>query len=51
VQDDLDEARRLGINSTPTFVINGRVARGALTLEEFKAAIDKELQSAKRTNP
>ena len=51
VQDDLDEARRLGINSTPTFVINGRVVRGALTLEEFKTAIDKELQSVKRTNP
>ena len=48
VQKDLDEARRVGINSTPTFVINGRLFRGALSVEQFKAAIDKELQANRR---
>lgn len=41
---DLDEARRLGINSTPTFIINGRVYRGAPSLAEFQAVIKHELQ-------
>lgn len=43
VQKDLAEARRFGIDSTPTFVINGRLFRGALSFEDFKAAIDQEL--------
>lgn len=45
VQKDLDEAKRFAIDSTPTFVINGRLFRGALSLEDFKAAIDQELKS------
>jgi protein-disulfide isomerase len=44
VQNDVDEAKRLGIDSTPTFVINGKLFRGALSFEEFKAAIEKELK-------
>ena len=46
VQKDLDEARRVGINSTPTFVINGKLVRGALELEQFRAAIEFELKRA-----
>ncbi len=45
VQKNLDEARRLGIDSTPTFVINGKLFRGALSFEDFKAAVDQELKS------
>ena len=45
VQQNAREAFELGINSTPTFVINGRVARGALTFDEFKTIIDEELKS------
>jgi protein-disulfide isomerase len=45
---DLAEARRLGLNSTPSFVINGRLVRGAHTLEEFLAIIDHELQTVKK---
>ncbi len=51
VQADVNEAQRLGINSTPTFVINGRVIRGALTVDEFKTAIEKELQLVRRMTP
>jgi protein-disulfide isomerase len=33
-------AQKLGVNSTPTFFINGKVHRGAMTIEE----LDKEIQ-------
>jgi protein-disulfide isomerase len=44
IQKDLDEARHFGINSTPTFVINGKLFRGAPELDQFAAAIDAELK-------
>ena len=28
-------AEKIGVNSTPTFFINGQVQRGALTIEEL----------------
>jgi len=43
VQTDLDFALNLGVNSTPTFFINGLVVVGAQPLEVFKQVIDKEL--------
>jgi protein-disulfide isomerase len=43
VQADAVEASRLGLNSTPTFLINGRVLVGALPYADFKAVIDEEL--------
>ena len=46
VMADLAEARRLGIEGTPTFIINGKVLRGAVTFEEFSEAIEHELKSA-----
>jgi predicted DsbA family dithiol-disulfide isomerase len=42
---DLREAKRLGIDSTPTFLINGKLLRGAVGLEQFKVAIDRELRA------
>jgi protein-disulfide isomerase len=50
VQKDLDDARRFAIDSTPTFVINGRLFRGALSFEDFKAAIDQELKTITNKN-
>ena len=43
VQKDLDFALNLGVNSTPTFFINGLAVVGAQPLEVFKQVIDKEL--------
>ena len=43
VQADSADAARVGINSTPSFVINGRILIGALPLSDFKAVIDEEL--------
>lgn len=40
------EAGQLGISSTPTFVINGKLVSGALAFEEFKKIIDQELTAA-----
>ena len=48
---DVQEAKRLGINSTPTFIINGKLVRGAIGFDDFKAIIERELstQSTSRT--
>jgi protein-disulfide isomerase len=43
VQADMAEATALGIKSTPTFFINGRLVRGAMPFETFSAIIDEEL--------
>ena len=47
VQADAADAARVGLNSTPSFVINGRILIGALPFSDFKAVIDEEL-AAKR---
>ena len=44
---DDDEATALGINSTPTFFVNGRKLEGAVPYESFKAVIDQALGQAK----
>jgi protein-disulfide isomerase len=46
VRDDIEEAHRIGVNSTPTMVINGRVLPGAPTPEQFATIIDYEKQQA-----
>jgi protein-disulfide isomerase len=43
---DIQEAKQLGIDSTPTFVINGKIVRGAISFESFKAIIEHELKFA-----
>lgn len=43
---DVQEARRLGINGTPAFIINGTLIRGAIGYEDFKAIVEQELKSA-----
>ena len=43
IQTDSDFAINLGINSTPTFFINGLALVGAQPLDVFKQVIDKEL--------
>ncbi len=44
---EVQEAKRLGINSTPTFIINGRLIRGAITFDEFKTIVAEELESTR----
>jgi protein-disulfide isomerase len=44
VDDDLAEARSLGINGTPAFFVNGRFLNGAKPFPEFVKVINAELQ-------
>ena len=46
VLKDVSEAKRLGVNSTPTFIINGRLVQGAIPFDEFKSIIEQELELA-----
>jgi len=43
VYRDMRQGRRLGVSSTPTFFINGRLLTGAKPLEAFEAIVDEEL--------
>jgi protein-disulfide isomerase len=43
VQADVAEGNAVGVNSTPTFFVNGRRIAGAAPLESFRAAVDAEL--------
>jgi protein-disulfide isomerase len=43
VQDALGNGGRLGISSTPTVFVNGRMISGAQPIEVFQSVIDDEL--------
>jgi protein-disulfide isomerase len=43
IQEDMDFAFNLGVQSTPTFFINGLAIVGAQPLTSFQTIIDKEL--------
>ena len=51
VVKDVREATQVGINSTPSFVVNGKLIRGAIDFEEFKAIIEQELKSTHAKSP
>ena len=48
VQAAIEAGSRLGVSSTPTIYINGRVVSGAQPLEVFTAVIDEELARTSR---
>ena len=41
---DIEMARRYRIDSTPSFLINGKLVKGALTFAEFQTIIERELK-------
>ncbi len=43
VDADMKVAEDLGVNSTPTFFVNGQKVAGALPFSQFKSMIDEEL--------
>ena len=45
---DVESAKTYGVNSTPTFYVNGVAIVGAQPTEEFEAVIDEELAKAKK---
>ena len=44
VKEGIDAGNALGVSSTPTLFINGRILPGAYPIEEISAVIDEELQ-------
>ncbi len=44
VEDDMAEARSLGITGTPGFFVNGHFLNGAKPVQEFAKVINAELQ-------
>lgn len=44
VRDDIQDARRVGVSSTPTFFVNGVLIEGARPYSSFKQVIDSELE-------
>lgn len=47
IDKDLADGNAAGVNSTPTFYINGVKQEGVLTYDEFKAKLDEALGSSK----
>ncbi|MBI2846360.1 MAG: DsbA family protein [Chloroflexi bacterium] len=43
VADDLSAGSRLGVDTTPTFVVNGKIVKGALPFSQFQPIIEAEL--------
>jgi protein-disulfide isomerase len=48
VDEDLDLAKKLTVQGTPNFFINGRPLRGAVPYEQFKTVVDDELLRGKK---
>lgn len=47
VAQDKNYAARWGINSTPTYIINGKTIKGAVDFETFKNLIESDIKSAR----
>ncbi|HEY6548943.1 MAG TPA: thioredoxin domain-containing protein, partial [Vicinamibacteria bacterium] len=44
IREGLEAGLKLGVNSTPTFFVNGQMLLGARPFEDFKDAIEAELR-------
>ncbi|GAB7078944.1 DsbA family protein [Megalodesulfovibrio paquesii] len=51
IKEDLQEAQRFGLQGTPSFVINGVTASGAMSLEEFIEIVEFVRTNDPRLNP
>jgi protein-disulfide isomerase len=45
VEANMAEGRRLGLNGTPAFVVNGKLLSGAQPLDVFQRVFDRELKN------
>lgn len=43
VEADMEEGKKVGVKSTPTFFVNGKMVNGAQPIEVFSELIDEEL--------
>jgi protein-disulfide isomerase len=51
IEADYDRATRIGVGSTPSFLVGGRPVIGAQPYEAFKKAIDAALAAAQTSKP
>ncbi len=51
IDADIDRATRIGVGSTPSFLVGGRPLVGAQPFEAFKQAIDAALAAAAKQKP
>lgn len=49
IERDIKDGRAVGVTGTPTFLVNGRVIRGALPLEAFRDVVRDALAEARRS--
>jgi predicted DsbA family dithiol-disulfide isomerase len=49
VARDVGDARKLGINATPSFIINGKLFSGLLQFDELRLIVEQELRLAQTT--
>jgi protein-disulfide isomerase len=47
VEKDVQEGKKAGLNTTPSFVANARLIRGGPPLERFKEIIEDELEKGR----
>jgi|ERR1700752_70605 len=48
---DIETARLVHVNSTPSFMVNGKILTGALSFAEFQNVIDRELSQLNTSKP
>jgi protein-disulfide isomerase len=48
IDADLDRARRAGVQSTPSFIVGGRLIEGAVPYDEFKRAINEAIATGRK---
>ena len=51
IQQDYQAGASQGINSTPSFIINGKLVTGALTFSTFQAEIEAALMESETSSP
>ncbi|MCI0433449.1 MAG: DsbA family protein [Gemmatimonadetes bacterium] len=51
IRADVDEGTRIGVQGTPTFVVNGRMFSGAQPYESFKAQVEQALGLVQSRRP
>jgi predicted DsbA family dithiol-disulfide isomerase len=47
---DMETAKHYRIDSTPSFLINGKLVRGAVSFAEFQTIIERELPTTRKTS-
>jgi protein-disulfide isomerase len=51
VAKDLETARLFRIESTPSFIVNGKLIKGAVSFAEFQRVIEQELSQRANQKP